>query len=232
MAAGLIYNRDVLPTGAALACTVEPYYTVNPCNRNEQANISFTQSGTAPNIKYALRMTLAVPCGVTNCTHLSDVYPGNSVVRLKMTSSMPFVANSQFNWQWNFVTLPANTQIFYYNSNGFTTICTNMQASCPLDSLNNPDYNNPHLNSITSVNSLSNRDDKSVILFPNPSSNTLNISGLEKDALAEVYYINGKLLFSKQLNTNKIDISTLAKGVYFLKLSTTNGSMVKKFVKE
>jgi photosystem II stability/assembly factor-like uncharacterized protein len=69
-------------------------------------------------------------------------------------------------------------------------------------------------------------------LFPNPATNTLFINGLEISAKAEVYDISGKLLLSKQLNENQIDISSLAKGLYFIKLSTAEGSLVRKFVKE
>jgi hypothetical protein len=47
-----------------------------------------------------------------------------------------------------------------------------------------------------------------------------------------VYDISGKLLFTKLLNGNQLDISSLAKGLYFIKLSTAEGSLVRKFVKE
>jgi uncharacterized protein (TIGR02145 family) len=69
-------------------------------------------------------------------------------------------------------------------------------------------------------------------IYPNPTTTTLNIVGLTITAIAEVYDISGKQLLTKQLNTNQIDISSLAKGLYFIKLSTEVGSVVRKFVKE
>jgi photosystem II stability/assembly factor-like uncharacterized protein len=68
-------------------------------------------------------------------------------------------------------------------------------------------------------------------LYPNPATTNLNIDGISNHATAEVYDLSGKLLLTKQLNENQIDISSLAKGLYFIKLSTT-GSVVRKFVKE
>jgi hypothetical protein len=69
-------------------------------------------------------------------------------------------------------------------------------------------------------------------IFPNPANKNLFIEGLTTKASAEIYDISGKLLLSIPLTTNQIDISRLAKGLYFIKLSTAEGSMVSKFVKE
>jgi hypothetical protein len=71
-----------------------------------------------------------------------------------------------------------------------------------------------------------------LIVYPNPVTNTLYIDGLTIIDKAEVYDLNGKLLLPKQLNTKQIDISPLAKGIYFIKLTTEEGSVVRKFVKE
>jgi len=71
----------------------------------------------------------------------------------------------------------------------------------------------------------------SINLYPNPAYNILTVE-TPVEATIEIFNINGKLLLSKQLITNKIDISTLAKGLYFIKLSTAEGSVVRKFVKE
>jgi photosystem II stability/assembly factor-like uncharacterized protein len=69
-------------------------------------------------------------------------------------------------------------------------------------------------------------------LSPNPATTTLTISGLTQKATAEVYDLSGKLLLSKQLNNPQLDINSLAKGLYFIKLITKEGSAVRKFVKE
>jgi len=73
---------------------------------------------------------------------------------------------------------------------------------------------------------------KLITIYPNPATNTLYTNGLTGINTVEVYDISGKLLLSKQLNSNQIDISSLAKGLYFIKLTTEEGSVVRKFVKE
>jgi hypothetical protein len=82
----------------------------------------------------------------------------------------------------------------------------------------------------TGIEELNNSINFSV--YPNPATNTLTINGLSTTATAEIYDLSGKLLLTKQLSVNQIDISTLAKGLYFIKLNTEEGSVVKKFVKE
>jgi hypothetical protein len=60
----------------------------------------------------------------------------------------------------------------------------------------------------------------------------LFIDGLPKNVFAEVYDISGKLMLSELQNTNQLDISYLSKGMYFIELTTEEGSMVRKFIKE
>ena len=70
------------------------------------------------------------------------------------------------------------------------------------------------------------------MVYPNPSYNIIFVEGFESTFIVDIYDLNGKLLLSKQLNANQFDISSLAKGLYFIKLSTAEGSVVRKFVKE
>ncbi|MEI6852994.1 MAG: T9SS type A sorting domain-containing protein [Bacteroidota bacterium] len=71
-----------------------------------------------------------------------------------------------------------------------------------------------------------------VSIFPNPANNTLNIVGIAANAIAEVYDISGKLILTPKLITPQLDISALAQGMYFIKLTTKEGSVVRKFIKE
>jgi hypothetical protein len=84
----------------------------------------------------------------------------------------------------------------------------------------------------TIVGKTENNFNESLNVFPNPATNTLYINGFKNTASAEIYDISSKLLLSKQLNKNHLNISSLAKGLYFIKLSTAEVSVVRKFVKE
>lgn len=70
-------------------------------------------------------------------------------------------------------------------------------------------------------------------IYPNPTQNIVNI---EVDGLneVEVYDINGRFLIKKQMpeNKNSVDISSLSKGIYILKVSTENGIGNFKIIKE
>ncbi len=86
------------------------------------------------------------------------------------------------------------------------------------------------LSEIIGVNKIKGSDNWS--LYPNPATTTLNINGLLSNATFEISDLSGKLILSMLLNSNQVDISSLAKGFYFIKITTEEGSVVRKFVKE
>lgn len=83
----------------------------------------------------------------------------------------------------------------------------------------------------TLSNSLTKAD---IQFYPNPTTNVLHISGVEKNTQIEIYNVAGKLIKSHTLNTgfNSIDISTLPKGVYLLRGVVEGEKWVGRFVKE
>jgi hypothetical protein len=70
-----------------------------------------------------------------------------------------------------------------------------------------------------------------VYIYLNKSTNILQIAGLTNQATAYVYNISGSLLLTKQVQNSAIDISSLSKGLYFIKLNIVEGSVVRKFIK-
>jgi hypothetical protein len=72
----------------------------------------------------------------------------------------------------------------------------------------------------------------SPLIHPNPATDAIFIDGLRGSARVEVYDISGKILLSQPLKSNQLDINNLSKGLYFIKLSTEEGCVVRKFVKE
>lgn len=76
----------------------------------------------------------------------------------------------------------------------------------------------------------------SVKLYPNPVNDKLHISSEVNIEKASIYDINGHLLQSIVFYRNEIqrtiDLQKLALGVYVVKLSSENGELTQKFIKE
>ncbi len=77
-------------------------------------------------------------------------------------------------------------------------------------------------------------------IFPNPSNNELNIqinSDKNSTANLSITDLTGKIVYSENISitdlyTQKIDISSFGKGMYFLNLKNDSGLMIVKFIKQ
>ncbi len=73
-------------------------------------------------------------------------------------------------------------------------------------------------------------ENANVVLYPNPVTNILNI---EAQGIQEVNVldVNGRTVMTLQ-NTNRIDMTDLANGVYFVRIITTEGVSTQKIAKK
>lgn len=72
----------------------------------------------------------------------------------------------------------------------------------------------------------------SIAIFPNPAKDVLNITSEKAINQIDVYDVNGKLVKSYTNVSNNINIKDLATGVYTLNITTEDGQVSKKIVKE
>lgn len=71
-----------------------------------------------------------------------------------------------------------------------------------------------------------------VVVYPNPATQVIYINAAQGSNV-EVHNLSGKLVLSQTINSNSsIDVSTLANGIYFVKISYANEIAVRKFIKE
>lgn len=73
------------------------------------------------------------------------------------------------------------------------------------------------------------------LVFPNPTQHSFSIKnmGLSTINLIQFYDYSGKMLLSFNAHsTNELDISHLPSGIYFIKVATENGNVVKKIMKD
>ncbi|MVO09486.1 T9SS type A sorting domain-containing protein [Flavobacterium sp. TP390] len=68
-----------------------------------------------------------------------------------------------------------------------------------------------------------------IIVYPNPTNNSITIDVQNEDVSTEIYDLTGKLILKSK--SKKIDISHFNNGIYILKLSTLHKSVTQKIVK-
>lgn len=94
---------------------------------------------------------------------------------------------------------------------------------------NGGNYGNGH----TSIQDKSS-EEKSIVIYPNPTSGNLNIIAKNGIQIEEVTVMDmtGNTLMSESANSNNasLDLSTLGKGMYLVKVITADESIVKKVV--
>lgn len=75
--------------------------------------------------------------------------------------------------------------------------------------------------------------DKVVMLFPNPAKDVLYIQGNKlEDSEIEIYNLEGRKINEFKLENDHINVSSLPKGVYILKIKHKNGEILSsKFIK-
>ena len=81
----------------------------------------------------------------------------------------------------------------------------------------------------TQVLSVDDNTELKVALYPNPTSGRVYISGLNANADVDVYSIDGKLLKQSQSVKDYIDLDVTS-GMYLLKLTSNNQSVIKKII--
>ncbi len=70
-------------------------------------------------------------------------------------------------------------------------------------------------------------------IYPNPTSKLLHIEASQTDiSRVEIFDLQGKQVMQvSATNLSEIDVSQLTNGMYFLKVSTSDGELTRKFVK-
>jgi choice-of-anchor B domain-containing protein len=81
-----------------------------------------------------------------------------------------------------------------------------------------------------------NLDSQNIIIYPNPTTDILNIlSAQQPIKQIEIYDMRGRLIqqnIDEDITTTSVDISRFETGIYFVKVFLESGSITKKFIKE
>ena len=71
-----------------------------------------------------------------------------------------------------------------------------------------------------------------VNIFPNPVNDVLNITKVSNNATFTIYNVAGQFISKGKVINNKVNVATLAKGVYFIEISENGATSKMKFIKK
>ncbi len=71
-----------------------------------------------------------------------------------------------------------------------------------------------------------------ISIYPNPAKNVLTINSNVIIESFNIFSSNGKLVKDKYLQNNKVDLSDLNSGIYFVKIESRNKTVTKKIIKK
>ena len=131
-------------------------------------------------------------------------------------------------------------KISKYNSIDGLEVQINHEIDAPTDMLVIGEFlyfSQYNANKISKVNvnllplilGVSDIDLKGITLHPNPAQDILFIDSLETFDSVQIYTLTGSLL--KETSNSPIDVSDLASGLYFVKVSTHGRNSTKRFIK-
>ena len=176
------------------------------------------------------------------CVSNDQVYIRNNNITLMQIGVPSFndpflgftIANMPDNvdsWYWSFGdgdTLSGDVNPTHeYLSNGFFEACLVGENICGLDS------SCMTFTIVSAVGIKENNINNNISIYPNPVKNQLTItSDNEKVNNIKIMDVTGKTLNVFAGNTTTINVSDLAKGLYFLQIQTEKGIAVKRFIKE
>jgi hypothetical protein len=83
------------------------------------------------------------------------------------------------------------------------------------------------------VNVTTEGNSQSIQLYPNPVENELSVAGIEGNASIQIVTLEGKSLLNQTIKSNeKVNVTQLPAGLYIARITTADGKIEKKIVKQ
>ena len=142
--------------------------------------------------------------------------------------------NSPTSWAWTFPGgSPASSTlkqppVIHYSTSGTYDVSLTVTNANGSSSLTKPGY--IYVGGV----GINDQNPQSISIYPNPVKDILTIDGGSSIQKVQIYNITGQLVMSQQPDSKTVTLNTsfLKSGIYFVKITTSNGTIDKKITVE
>lgn len=170
--------------------------------------------------------------GLINVTAINTGFTPPSTIGLNLTQNN---ALTNLDGLINLNVLGGNTRIRDNNSLldfcGIQTYVTNYSNVFEVTGNGYNPTQQDVINNNCSTLSIESFQNNQVQIYPNPTTDFINIKTNDPITKVELYSLQGQKV-NASFSNNTVDVQDIASGVYFLKIKTTKGELVKKIIKE
>ena len=224
---GLDFNYDGLANGGALRGEFVPG-TADPSLPSVQQNPNWNINTISKQIRFLA--AIAAPASVAVVTPPA---PGFRLGTLRLTNTVDFIANVPMNFAWSFLngsnTTTQSLEFFYLNGLSTGTGFSNAKDNSESRKMKVAEGGGCRLSANTTVEKLS-----ALSAYPNPTSGKLKVkfnSEIKSKFNLKVSDMLGKAMIMDIIytvvgeNTKDLDMTNLAKGMYFLTMETEDSNV-------
>lgn len=178
---------------------------------NSVKTISWASFSECYNLKSLTIPSSVISIGTNafgNCNNLKSIY-ANSIVPIDLTNTVNVFKN--VNKTTCTLYVPFGSKTLYQNASEWKNFTNIVESATEVPLVNT----------------------ENIKLYPNPTLDYFNVSGIEDKALITITDINGKTLITKQIKGNgNIEVGMLSKGMYLVKIITSDGIIERKLIKQ
>lgn len=207
------YSPPAAPPANAVPCTTDATGHFD-WGETEDYNVNITGGGGSTNNKPVAAFTVSATTGTTATLFTFKDNSTNNPTARQWTFTPNTVA-------YQGGTNNASAQpVVKFTATGTYTVKLKATNAAGSDSTTKAAY--IQVTGPTAIGEISIREN--ALVFPNPASTVLNIIPDFKGADIDIYDVQGVLQYSGKAVQDKVDVSALANGLYYVKLRHTHGS--------
>jgi len=217
------YKRNADPDFTSVVVTT-PTFTMTGLLQLTQYNIRVKAlCGTGDESGYTTASFTTPQCGVTSYIITASATSGGAI---SPSGDISVVAGGNQTF-----TMTPDDITYYLASLVVDGVIT---TALPVYSFNGVNANHTIHAVFAPVGINENNLQNSVVIFPNPANDLLNVKLSQEFESVEITNMLGQLLYSNRVTDSflQINISSYTSGVYFIRLKGENGLATKKFIKE